>query len=304
MLAVEFETMGCHARAFLDASGPAARAELDRLPAWFARRERLLSRFDPTSALARLNADGAAEQVDEVLWAAIDVALSAADATDGLVTPTVLTALEAAGYDRGFDHLERVQTGELATEHAVPDWRSIERDAPSRSIRLRPGLRLDLGGTAKGWSADAAVASLAPFGPALVDVGGDIAMSAAQQAWPVAVEDPRGASDTLDLLQLREGGVATSGVDYRHWKRSGREQHHIIDPRTGMPARTDISTVTVVARHALDAEIAAKHVLLLGSQVGMAHIERNAELSAVLVRDDGVVLRSERFDRHVWRERP
>jgi thiamine biosynthesis lipoprotein len=302
MLAVEFETMGCHARAFLDASGPAARAALDRLPAWFARRERILSRFDPTSALARLNADGAAEHVDEVLWAAIDVALSAADATGGLVTPTVLTALEAAGYDRSFGRVERIQTGALATERTVPSWRSVERDARSRAIRLPPGLRLDLGGTAKGWSADVAVASLAPFGPALVDVGGDIAMSAARQAWPVAVDDPRGGPDVLDLVLLREGGIATSGVDYRRWKRSGREQHHIIDPRTGLPARTDISTVTVLARRALDAEIAAKRVLLLGSQVGMAHIEQTPGLAAVLVREDGVVVRSERFGRHVWRE--
>jgi thiamine biosynthesis lipoprotein len=304
MLAVEFETMGCHARAFLEATGSEAEAALDGLPAWFAHRERLLSRFDPTSALARLNASGAAAHVDELLWAAVDVALRTAHATAGLVTPTVLHALEAAGYDRSFERVPRVQDGALAAARAVPSFETVERDARTRSIRLPPGLGLDLGGTAKGWSADLAVASLARFGPALVDVGGDISTSRARSAWPVAIEDPRGGTDALDLVLLREGGIATSGMDFRHWKRAGRAQHHIIDPRTGLPATTDVATVTVLAPRALDAEIAAKLVLLEGSLLGMARIERSPELAAILVRDDGVVIRSQRFDRHVWKESP
>lgn len=299
MQSIEFETMGCHARAFVDANGGGARAALDRLPSWFTARERALSRFDPESALARLNASGVAEDVDEVLWDAIDVALRAAAATDGLVTPTILPALEAAGYDRSFERVERGGTGRVAAR-AVPDFRAVERDARTRTIRLRPGLRLDLGGTAKGWSADVAASELARFGPALVDLGGDIATSAARDAWPIAVDDPRG--ETLDLVLLRRGGIATSGRDFRRWKRAGVEQHHLVDPRTGAPARTDVVSATVVAACALDAEVAAKRVLLEGSVAGLAWVEAQPELAALVVRDDGHVVRSRCFSLHVWKD--
>jgi len=303
MLTIEFKTMGCHARAVLDAEGAPARAALDGLPAWFATRERILSRFEPESDLTRLNARGAAEHLDDVLWEAIDVALGAALASDGLVTPTILSALEAAGYDRSFDGLPRDQPGALATALAAPDWRDIERDPTRRGVRLPPGLRLDLGGTAKGWSADLAASSLARFGPALVDLGGDIAAASAPRSpWPIAVEDPRGAREPLDVVLLRGGGIATSGQDFRWWTRSGRKQHHLIDPRTGAPARTDVVTATVIAPSALDAEIAAKRLLLCGSRGGMAWLECHAELAALVVREDGQVLRSARFAGHTWRD--
>jgi thiamine biosynthesis lipoprotein len=303
MLTLELETMGCHARVVLDAEGTHAQAALDRMPAWLGRRERILSRFDPTSALARLNACGRAEHVDELLWAAIDIALRAAGETDGLVTPTILAALEAAGYDQSFDDLPRDQSGALVTARAAPSWQTIERDASTRSIRLPPGLRLDLGGTAKGWSADDAVARLAPVGPALVELGGDIAASPAHgNPWPIAIEDPRDGRGELALVLLEQGGIATSGRDLRRWRRSGVEQHHLIDPRTGAPAITDVWTTTVIGPRALDAEIAAKRVILEGSDAGMAWVEQHPELAAIVVREDGLVLHSARFAHHVWRD--
>jgi thiamine biosynthesis lipoprotein len=327
VLSIELLTMGCHARVVLDAEGAAAQAALDRMPAWFAERERVLSRFAPESALARLNARGGADGVDDVLWGALDVALTAAAESNGLVTPTILGALEAAGYDRDFRDVPRAAgaarepdtTGEpgafpespedhaalrpsLATPPA-PDWRAIERDPITRSIRLPAGLRLDLGGTAKGWCADAAALSLAHLGPALVDLGGDIALTRAHRApWPIAIADPRGGADALELVVLREGGIATSGRDYRRWRREGREQHHLIDPRTGAPSRTDVLTATVIAPRAITAEIAAKRVLLEGSVAGMAWLERRPELAALIVREDGEVRRSARFETHAWKD--
>jgi thiamine biosynthesis lipoprotein len=191
----------------------------------------------------------------------------------------------------------------MGTPRAVPDWRCIQRDMRTRSIQLPPGVRLDLGGTAKGWSADAAVASLARFGPALVDLGGDIAASRAQRApWPIAIDDPRGDRGSLDLVLLHEGGIATSGRDFRRWKRNGLDQHHLIDPRTGAPAKTDVWTATAIAPRALEAEIAAKRVLLEGSCAGLEWLEQRPNLAAIVVREDGVVLRSARFAHHVWRE--
>jgi thiamine biosynthesis lipoprotein len=303
MLTIDFKTMGCATRVVLDAYGPAARAALDQVPAWFLRRERALSRFDPESALSRLNAAGVATHVDEVLWEGVQVALRAAASTSGLVTPSVLSALEAAGYDRSFDVLPRDQAAAPLPPRPSADWRAVRCDPRTRTIRLPAGLRLDLGGTAKGWSADAAVALLAPVGPALVDVGGDIALSPARGApWPIAVGSPRVDDAALDLVLLDGGGVATSGRDFRRWCRAGRAQHHLIDPRTGAPSSSDVVAATVIAPSALDAEISAKRALLLGHRAGLLWLDGQPELAALLVLADGSVVRSARFARYASQE--
>lgn len=305
MLSIRFRTMGSNAHAVLDARGLAARAAIHSLPGWFASRERALSRFDPDSALSRLNARGGADHVDPVLWAAIDIAVRAAAATDGLVTPTILPALEAAGYDRSFDRLEREQASPPPAP--VPDdgaWRRIERDPSTRSIRLPRGVRLDLGGTAKGWSVDVAAHMLGRFGPALVEVGGDVAARRQKrEPWPIGIADPRGdGGDVLEVVAFGVGGAATSGRDYRRWKRGEIEQHHLVDPRTGEPARTDVLTVTVIGQGALEAEIAAKVVLLRGSSAGTTWIDARPDLAALIVRDDRQILPSQRWSRHTWRQ--
>jgi thiamine biosynthesis lipoprotein len=303
MLSIEFKTMGCQARAFLDATGAPAQAALDELPAWFAARESILSRFRPDSALSKLNAHGMADCVNEVLWEAIDVALRAAESTNGIVTPTILRALEAAGYDRSFDALDRDGVASLPPERAVPSWQAVEREEGTRSIRLPAGLALDLGGTAKGWSADTAVLHLARFGPALVDLGGDIALSPSSRGpWPIAVEDSRTAAGVLELILLCDGGIATSGRDFRRWRRSGLDQHHLIDPATGAPSRTDVWTATVLAPSALAAEIAAKRLLLEGSRQGLAWIESKPEFAALVVTESGIILASSRFRQFAWKE--
>lgn len=319
MLTLELRAMGCRGGAVLLADGPAARDALRGLPGWLAARERILSRFDPESELARLNARGGTDRASEILWAALDVALAAASESDGMVTPTVLPALLAAGYDRPFDEMGRVvgEDGPGAPGRPAPDVRAIERDATTRSIRLPPGVLLDLGGTAKGWTADVAAAHLGRVAPALVDLGGDIAVAGrAPEPWPIAVDDPRTPEVDLDLVLLVSGGVATSGTDHRRWWRGGRERHHLIDPRTGAPASSDVRTVTVIGPSAVAAEIAAKRVFLAGASAGLAWLETRPELAGVVVRRDAEVIppgppkagggwqtiRSRRFGARVWKE--
>lgn len=297
MLTIAFDSMGCAARAVLDAEGEAAEAALRELPDWLARRERVLSRFDATSALCRLNDRGFAEAVDDVLFEGVSVAVAAARETDGLVTPTIAEALVAAGYDRDFVDVDREQSAAAPVAHAVPDAFGIVLEPLTRSIRLPKGVRLDLGGTAKGWCADEAVTWLSRHGPALVDLGGDIAASPGRRPWPIAVEGPSG--DELDLVLLERGGLATSGRDHRRWRRGGVEQHHLVDPRTGLCARTDVLTVTVLGPSARVAETAAKRVFLSGTEQGLAFLEASG-LSALVVRDDGAVVRSRRFAQHTW----
>jgi thiamine biosynthesis lipoprotein len=138
----------------------------------------------------------------------------------------------------------------------------------------------------------------------LVDVGGDIAVrGVAAESWPIAIEDPRGTgTDPLDIVLLRFGGIGTSGRDYRHWRRSGAAMHHIIDPCTGAPARTDVFTATVIAPSAVEADASAKRLLLMGSEAGAEWVETRPDLAALVVRDDGEVVRTSRFTNYVWKE--
>jgi thiamine biosynthesis lipoprotein len=150
---------------------------------------------------------------------------------------------------------------------------------------------------AKGWAADQAARRLSGFGPALVDAGGDIAVSGPRTGaapWTIGVANPFFPDDELETLLLAGGaGVATSGRDYRRWQRNGQWYHHILDPRTGRPAETDVLTATVVAPTAAQAEVAAKVVLILGRQQGLAWLAARPALAACLVLQDGRLLRTD-----------
>jgi thiamine biosynthesis lipoprotein len=302
-----FRAMGCHMLAILDRDDPWTEAQLAAVPAWFEEWEQQLSRFRPDSDLMRLNAAaGRPVAVPPALWDVITVALDAARQSDGLVQPTLLGALEAAGYDRSFDELapEQATTGAAVR---VADWHAIELDPHNRTVKLPEGMRLDLGGVAKGWAADQAVRRLSMAGPALVDSGGDISVSgplADGQPWPIGIDSPFGQHETLGLLLLDHGAVATSGRDYRRWQRGGVEQHHIIDPRTGRPAVTDVIAATVVAPDGPAAEVAAKVALILGSDAGLAWIEARSSLAGLLVLENGHVLHSRRMAAYFQADAP
>ena len=307
MQRLDFRAMGCQMLAWVDSGDARAGEAIARVPEWFAEWESSLSRFRGDSELSALNgADGKPFRATDTLYQVLLVAMRAAGSSDGLVTPTLLDALEEAGYDRSFESIEAVSVSARgpALKLAV-DWRAIRLDAKTRTVRLPRGMRLDLGGVAKGWAADRAVERLSAYGPALVDAGGDVAISAAranEEPWPIAVADPVHPDADLETLLISHGGVATSGRDYRRWQRNGKWQHHIIDPRTGAPAETDVLSATVIAPTTVSAEVAAKIALILGSQKGLQWIQARSELAALLVLEDGRLVRSERMENYVLSE--
>ncbi|MEO5951933.1 MAG: FAD:protein FMN transferase, partial [Chloroflexia bacterium] len=278
MQKLEFRAMGSGMAAIVDTDSPAAGERLARIPSMFEEWEDALSRFRPDSELSKLNRQSdSTVEVTPVLWHVLCEALGAANLTDGLVTPTMLTALENSGYRESFDILKGVSSVALLPQKAAglvkqDDWRGIKLDGSKHTVTTTPGMRLDLGGIAKGWAAGKAAHWLGEIAPAMVDAGGDIAFSGSMAdgtAWPIGVADPLMRDEQLDLLALRGGGVATSGRDYRRWRVGEKWQHHILDPRTGEPAETDVLSATVVAPSAIQAEVAAKVALILGSQKGM-----------------------------------
>ncbi len=298
MKKIQFRAMGCRMTALCASDSSQAVELLGQVPVWFEMWEQSLSRFRPDSELNWLNGHAGQEvQVSSTLWQVLMVALRAARQSDGLITPAILPLLEAAGYDRSF---ERIAAREVlpgpAPQGAV--WDEIAYDARVQSIFLPPGMQLDLGGVAKGWAAHQAAQRLAVAGAALVNAGGDLAISAplpGERPWRVGIDDPLQPGTDRFTLHVPAGGVATSGRDYRRWQQNGVWQHHIIDPRYGAPAQTDVLTASVVAPTVMAAEMAAKVVLILGSRAGLAWLEERPELAGLAILEDGTALSSRRW---------
>lgn len=307
---IEFRAMGCEVFIAVDVTTRSIRTQLLEVAERFARWEECLSRFRPESELSRLNErSGYAVAVSETLWSVVEYAQRAVKMSDGLVQPLLLNALEAAGYDRSFEYLKGHALPAAPSKCAQPLARGsiplLEMDPRTRTIILPRGWRLDLGGIAKGWAAEQAAQLLGAYGPTLVDVGGDMVISAPRangEPWPIGIANPFAdeEDDSMPLLEIERGAVATSGRDYRHWLQHGRKQHHIIDPRTGEPAVTDVLTATVVAPTALEAEVAAKVAFILGSEAGVAWIDARPSLAALLILENGHVIESQRLRDFCW----
>jgi len=224
------------------------------------------------------------------LRAAVRAALRGAELTGGLADPTLLAPLERAGYGSSLlgvprtplrDALASAPARRAARPHPAAAWRAVEVDDAAGTIARPPAVRLDLGGSAKGFIADRAAGLLAPYGPCAADCGGDMRVHGAHE---VLAEDPFGG-EPVAAIALCDGAVATSGVDARLWAAAS---HHLLDPATGLPAWTGVVTATALAPTAAEAEALAKGALLAGPDAGRALLRHGG----VLVLEDGTVLRA------------
>jgi thiamine biosynthesis lipoprotein len=272
--------MGTHVRILV---GPAAHtgmpdpaAAADRVEAFLRSYEAALSRFRPDSELCALNADPRTEvPASDLLRSAVRAALEAAHISKGLVDPTLLGALEDAGYVESWDRARRVDLRTALAESRAPrrpasagdtDWASITVDDGAGTIRRPAGLRLDTGGSGKGHAADLAATLLFEgYENWAVDCGGDLRIGGASGApRDVELEDPF-TGHALPGFQVRRGAVATSGLRSRLWREpDGEIRHHLLDPSTGRPAFTGLVAVTALAPTAVEAEARAKAALLAG----------------------------------------
>lgn len=267
-------------------------AELFRaVEALFAEYERALTRFSTASELSALNRSAGAPFVaSPLLYAAVKAALEAAEASEGAFDPCVLDALCGAGYDKTFAVVALTEPRD-PPRPAVPlsgAYRAVVLEPPSRTIALPPGCRLDLGGIGKGLAVDAAAALLAPLGGFLINAGGDLFAGGESDdgPWLAGVQDPFRPSRDLATIAVRDAAVATSSIVRRRWTRGGVARHHLIDPRTGTSAETDLAAATVVAASAALADVLAKTAVILGREAGQRHVEARGA-ACLLVGLDG-----------------
>jgi thiamine biosynthesis lipoprotein len=250
--------------------------------------DRTCSRFRPDSDLSRANrAPGRRVPVDRMLVEAVEVAAAVAEETSGLVTPLLGRTLVELGYDRDFDLLEP----DGCTGSSRPDfdaWRRLETG--SDWIRVPAGTALDLGSIGKAWASDLAVSAvhIALGGGVLVSLGGDIAV-AGDDTWPVEIREHPETQHPDEVLWMTGGALATSSIVVRRWRQCGAVRHHVVDPRTGLPAIGGWRTVTATGPTCAAANAAATAAIVLGDEA-VDWLERHG-VDARLVTADGAVVR-------------
>jgi FAD:protein FMN transferase len=263
---------------------PNAAADLDAL---LDRADRLASRFRADSSLSIANANaGRPVPIPRMLSDLVKAALDAAAYTAGAVDPTVGIAMNRVGYDR--DIAEVAQDGPAITPYtAGRSWRDVRLRHEAGLLTVPLGTALDLGATAKAYTADHAARALnRRYGTAvLVELGGDIATAGSSPpGWPVHVAEREGGAGQVVLLS--HGGLATSTTTLRRWRRGDQTVHHIVDPSTGAPVDGPWRTASVHASSALAANAASTAALVLGERAVDWLTERRLAARLVGVHGD------------------
>lgn len=299
----EFEAMGTRIRVVVGRSekpGLAPSREAGRDSVEFIRDfDRRLSRFRPDSELSVMNHHPDEEvPASELLRIAVKAGKWAARQSGGLVDPTLLDEIEQAGYGNSRAGMTGLATSEMLSgapprQVASPDstnrWDDFEVDDQRGVIRRPAGLGFDTGGTGKGLAADLVVESLADYSRVMVSCGGDIRVGgrgARRSPFDVLIQNPV-TGTRPHRMRLGSGGIATSGIDSRSWKRAdGTAAHHLLDPATGKPCWSGLVGVTALGRTALEAETLAKTALLSGPDGARRILARHGGL---MTHEDGRV---------------
>ncbi|MCC7366728.1 MAG: FAD:protein FMN transferase [Dehalococcoidia bacterium] len=276
-----FRAMDTAIDVFVEAAAPRFDLPLS-IRLLFERQEARYSRFRAESLVSRLNAGEAV--VDAELARVVGMALEAHAFTGGLFNPMVLPALRAAGYDRTF---AEVAHGAPRAQPVLDPREAIEIEG--ERVRLRAG-GLDLGGIVKGWTVDLAVELAVPeVEGVLVNAGGDLRAEGNEpglDGWQVEVDRPGGGVAWGGVVR---GAVATSTVLRRRWQTAAGPAHHLVDPRTGLPAESGIAQATAWAPLTWVAECWAKAVVVGGAEA--AELARAAGVAVLgLDAEAGVVV--------------
>ena len=247
----------------------------------------LMSTFSEESDIVRFNEsrmDTPFEldpETGRVVRAALDLARDTGGAFDPTVAPLVGMWGFGAKASEGYPSDEDIEQA-----RARVGWSLLAWDGEGRLTRKAPSVQLDLSGIAKGYGVDAVVRALAVYRPAgmMVEIGGDLRVTGTRpgrEPWRLGIQSPEGGLDAA--LQLTDTALATSG-DYRQRHGEGDERRsHIIDPRTGRPANTDVASASVLAPTTLEADAVATAIVVTGAKEAMAYVEARPWLEAMII---------------------
>ncbi len=267
---------------------------IDAVMADMHRTDALMSTYKPESQLSQVNAHGFERpvQVDADVIDVVTKSLEYSRISDGAFDVTYASV----GYLYDYRRHQHPTDAEIAAALPGVSYRHVEVDPVARTIRfLRPGMRIDLGGIAKGWAVDRGIEILRAAGieHAMVNAGGDTALLGDRlgKPWVVGIRDPRKEGVVVARMPLQDEAISTSGDYERYFEENGRRYHHILVPGTGKSPDA-VRSVTVIGANATRTDGLTKTVFILGVERGMEFIHKLGDVEAIIVDRDGQVFYS------------
>lgn len=267
---------------------------IDAVMADMRRTDDLMSTYKPESQLSQVNAHAYERpvQVDADIIDVVTKSLEYSRLSEGIFDITYASV----GYL--YDYRNHVHPTDAQIAAALPgvDYRQLLVDPAARTIRfMKPGMRIDLGGIAKGWAVDRGIEILRKRGiqHAMVNAGGDTALLGDRlgKPWVVGIRDPRKAGAVVARIPLQDEAISTSGDYERYFEEDGTRYHHILVPSTGKSPDA-VRSVTVIGANATRTDGLTKTVFILGVEKGMAFIAKLGDVEAIIVDKDGKVFYS------------
>ncbi|MFS8608339.1 MAG: FAD:protein FMN transferase [Gammaproteobacteria bacterium] len=267
----------------------AGRALVEAVLDEYRRIDREMSTYKPESPISRVNAEAASQPVpvSRELLDLVGRALELSDLSGGAFDITY----DSVGFLYDFRARRRPSDEEIGSRLSAIDWRHVVLDRDASTIRFsQPGVRINLGGIAKGYAVERGAAILREHGVrhAVLNAGGDTRVVGDRrgQPWIVGIRHPRLDDEIVTRLPLVDEAVSTSGDYERYFEEDGRRYHHILNPATGRPTEGVLS-VTVIGPDATMTDGLSTTLFVLGVEEGLELIERLPGYEAVIVTADG-----------------
>jgi thiamine biosynthesis lipoprotein len=259
----------------------------------------LMSTYKPDSELSRINARAADEAVPvgAELLALIQRALDFSRLTNGAFDITYASAGQYYDYRKGI----RPSAEQLARALPAIDYRHVRIDSQNATIRfLHPGVRIDLGGIAKGYAVDRCIAILQAAGvkSAMVNAGGDTRVLGKhwKQPWMVGIRDPHNREGLVTMIPLEDAAISTSGDYERYFEKDGVRYHHILNPKTGTSS-AGVRSVSIIGNDATTTDALSTSLFVMGVGPGMKLVDTLPDTEAVIIDNEGRMFYSAGLDR-------
>lgn len=268
-----------------------ADGHIERVMQEMHRIDALMSTYKPTSQVSIVNSEAAQHpvRVDADLFGLLETSLEYSRLTEGAFDITYASV----GYLYDFRRGIKPTDAQIAKALPAVDYRHVILDPKAQTVRFsQAGVRIDLGGIAKGWAVDQGIAFLRAAGVerAMVNAGGDTRIIGDRfgKPWMVGIRDPREEGKVIVRIPLEDAALSTSGDYERFFEENGVRYHHIIEPTSGRPARA-VRSVTVIGPTATRTDGLSKTIFVLGIEKGMQVLDKLGDVDAIAIDEKGEV---------------
>lgn len=276
----------------LTAWGDNAKEALDEAEEEIKRLEKLLSAEISDSEIYIVNKNGSivlSEDTANLIQGSIDLYQS----TEGAFDITIYPLMVEWGFTSENYHIpEKSQIQKLLKN---VDTAKLEYDKTKQLLSLPEGIEIDLGGIAKGYTSSRIMEIFKKYDilSGMVSLGGNVQVYKSKvdgSPFKVAIESPDDQGDYVGVLQVKDQAVITSGGYERYFEKDGQTWHHILDPKTGYPARSGLTSVTIVSEDGMKADGLSTSLFVMGKEKALSYWKKHKEkFDAILVEEDGSV---------------